>query len=301
MVPAHKLMNDIKWNTRQRMQYIEIMAYYTGVVSRSSVARTFGISDAAATKDLKLYGDLAPDNLVYKQSHFGFVPTPSFKAMFTDLSPNKVLPLIAANLPMAEGPFADGPVYGIAVEGLPLPSRLPSQEIVAQVIRAAHHHRKLKIRYNSLSDRDENAEMRVIEPHSLINSGLRWHIRAYSEESFDFRDFVLSRISEAEMLVDAAESSSEFDDDWMEQVTLKLVPHPGLPVRKQQNLLLDYGANIDNRDGTIEVCVRRALLGYLLQRLSVDTTFDHSLNPNAYQLVVENRDEVEQFAGWAFE
>jgi len=82
-------------------------------------------------------------------------------------------------------------------------------------------------------------------------------------------------------------------------VVLKLMPHPGLTARKQQNLLLDYGA--DNGEGVIEVGIRRALLGYQLQRLAVDTTIDHSLNPNAYQLVLSNRAEVEQFAGWAFD
>jgi hypothetical protein len=46
--------------------------------------------------------------------------------------------------------------------------------------------------------------------------------------------------------------------------------------------------------------VRRALLGYVLQRLNVDTTPDHSLNPHAYQLMLLNRDEIEPFAAWAF-
>ncbi|MDH3354995.1 MAG: WYL domain-containing protein [Chromatiales bacterium] len=295
MVPVHKVApDDIKWNTRQRMQYIEIMAYYTGVVTRSNVARTFGISDAAATKDLKLYGDLAPDNIIYQQSQFGFVPTASFNARFTDLSPQKVLPLIAANLPIAEGPLEGELIYGVAIETLPLPSRLPNKAIVAQILRAAHHHKKLRITYNSLSDSPE-IESRIIEPHSLINTGLRWHIRAYSEERFDFRDFVMSRISEAEMLDIDAESSIEFDDEWVERITLKLAPHPRLDPRKQQNLLLDYGA-----ETLIEIEVRRALIGYTLQKLSVDTTSDHSLNPEAYQLVVANRDEIEPFASWVF-
>jgi hypothetical protein len=38
----------------------------------------------------------------------------------------------------------------------------------------------------------------------------------------------------------------------------------------------------------------------VLQRLSVDTTPDHALNPNAYQLMLLNRDEIEPFAAWAF-
>ena len=50
----------------------------------------------------------------------------------------------------------------------------------------------------------------------------------------------------------------------------------------------------------IEINVRRALIGYVLQRLNVDTTQDHSMNPNAYQLMLLNRDEIEPFAAWAF-
>jgi hypothetical protein len=38
----------------------------------------------------------------------------------------------------------------------------------------------------------------------------------------------------------------------------------------------------------------------VLQRLNVDTTPDHALNPNAYQLMLLNRDEIEPFAAWAF-
>ena len=295
MTSSDKLAGDIKWNTRQRLQYIEIMAYYTGVVTRSDVAKTFGISDAAATKDLTLYGKIAPDNLQYKHSVFGFIPNASFKEVFADLSPGTVLPMIASNLSTTGGPSGDQLIYGVPVNTLPLPSRLPDKAIVVQVIRAAHQHKKLGIIYNSLSDR-ETDQYRIIEPHSLIDTGLRWHVRAYSEDTFDFRDFVLSRITDAKMLEEKAESSPEYDDDWIETITLKLTPHPGLSQRKKQSLLIDYGAT----DEIIEVNVKRALIGYTLQKLSVDTTQDHSLNSDAYHLIIANRDEVEPFAGWAF-
>jgi hypothetical protein len=59
---------------------------------------------------------------------------------------------------------------------------------------------------------------------------------------------------------------------------------------------MDYGCETD----IIEIKIRRALIGYLLQQLSVDTTDDHSLNPKKYQLVILNRDEIEPFAAWAF-
>ena len=295
MSPTHKSLESIKWNTRQRLQYIELMAFYTGVVTRSDIANTFGISDAAATKDLKLYGQLAPDNLIYKHNVFGFVPNNSFKEVSTDLSPEAVLPIIAGNLPHTGGPDKDKLVYGISAESLPLPNRLPEKTILAEILRATRHHKKLEITYRSLSDR-ESDNKRIIEPHSLINTDLRWHIRAYSEESFDFRDFVLSRITAALMLEEDAESNMAYDDDWVETISLELSPHPGLSKAKRVNLMLDYRAS----DGIIHLEVKRALIAYVLQRLAVDTTVDHSLNPNAYQLVLVNRDEVEPFAGWAF-
>ena len=290
-----KSIDDIKQATRQRLEYIELMAFYTGVITRSDVARTFGISDAAATKDLKLYGQIAPDNLLYKHNVFGFIPSEQFDEVFADLEPAAVLPMIAANLPMTSGAAEDKPVYGISVETLPLPNRLPGKQILAQIIRAIKNQKKLRVKYRSLSGRGSN-QARILEPHSLINTGLRWHFRAYNEDSYDFRDFVLSRVLDAQLLDEDAESSAQYDDDWMEMVTLKLTPHPGLNDDQRLILMTDYSVEND----VIELQVRRTLIGYVLQRLSVDTTTDHSLNPNAYQLIVMNRDEIEPFAGWAF-
>ena len=288
-------VNGIKRATQQRLQYIELMAYYTGVVTRSDVAKAFGISDAAATKDLKFYSQIAPDNLIYKHTVFGFVPSNNFEEMFTDLEPHQVLPMIAANLPFVGQSIEQNLLYGVNTEQLPLPQRLPGKKVVAQVIRAIKQKTKLSLVYSSLTDRD-SSETRIIEPHSLINTGLRWHVRAYSEDTYDFRDFVISRVQQAQQLSEKAESTPEYDDDWMELINLQLTPHPKLSDKKRQILMTDYAATND----VIEFTVRRALLAYVLQRLSVDTTEDHSLNPNAYQLVMMNRDEIEPFAGWAF-
>ena len=298
MVLKGKMRLDVKWATRQRLQYIEVMAFYSGVVTRSDVAKAFGISDAAATKDLKLYGDLAPSNLVYNHSVFGFVPSPSFSAVFADLAPAAALPTIAANLSVVGGPYGKSSIYGIATEALPLPARLPSPQVVAQITRAICGRKKLRVSYRSLSER-QTQDQRMIEPHALVNSGIRWHVRAYNQDTYDFRDFVLSRFTQAECLMEPAESSVQYDDDWVEMVSLKLAPHAKLEAQKRQSLLLDYGVDAPD-EALIEVQVRRALIAYLLQHLGVDTTQDRSMNPNIYQLMLLNRDEIEPFASWAF-
>lgn len=295
MITKEKMRMDLKWAMRQRLQYIEVMAWYAGVVTRSDVARAFGLSDPAATKDLKLYNDLAPGNLVYNHSVFGFVPGAGFVAVFADLAPAAVLPVIAANLAVANGPYGNTLIYGLPAASLPLPARLPGRHTLAQITRAIHGRRKLRLSYRSLSAR-ETRDPRVIEPHTLVNTGLRWHVRAYNEESFDFRDFVLSRVAAAECLDVPAESGEQYDDDWVEWVSLQLAPHRGLDAPRRESLLQDYGADGD----VIELKVRRALLGYVLQRLGVDTTPDRTMNPNAFQLMLLNRDEIEPFAAWAF-
>jgi WYL domain-containing protein len=289
------MLDEIKWATRQRLQYIELMAYYTGVVTRSDVAKAFGISDASATKDLKFYSDIAPENLLYRHNVFGFVPTPAFKEVFADLSPAVVLPMLEANLTVAGGPNQESAIFGIPVEGLTLPDRLPDKIVLSHVTRAIHSKKKLKVSYHSLSN-STNEIGRIIEPHALVNTGFRWHVRAYNEDTFDFRDFVLSRFQDAKCLEQSAESSAQYDDDWVEIITLQLTPHPSLNDKKRTSLLIDYGSE----NGLIEIKIRRALIGYLLQQLSVDTSQDHSLNPKKYQLVIVNRDEIEPFASWAF-
>lgn len=289
------MASDIKWATRQRLEYIEVMAYYTGLVTRSDVANAFGLSDAAATKDLKLYSDLAPNNLLYKHSQFGFVPSEQFSELFADLSPRAALNMLASNMPVMNGPDKAQDIFGVSVDSLPLPSRLPERPVLAQIIRAIKNRKKLEVRYYSMSEQGTEAA-RILEPHSLINTGQRWHVRAYNEQTYDFRDFVLSRFVSARMLEQAAESSAMYDDDWMEIITLKLGPHPGLSEQRRHSLSIDFSM----QDDLIELQVRRALVGYVLQRLSVDTTSDHSMNPHSHQLIVMNRDEVEPFAGWAF-
>ncbi len=288
------MLSEIKWATRQRLQFIEVMAYYTGVVTRSDVARAFAISDAAATKDLKYYGDIAPGNLMYKHSVFGFVPTDDFDAVFADLAPATVLPMLEANLTVIGGPNPDEPVFGITSENMVLPNRLPGKAVLSQITRAIHGRKKLQVSYHSLS---ENSNIdRIIEPHALVNSGFRWHVRAYNEDSFDFRDFVLSRFDQAACLDEDAESSASYDEDWIEYVILKLGPHPALSERQKSSLLIDYKADKE----IIEIRIRRALIGYLLRQLSVDTSADQSRDPRQYQLIVLNRDEIEPFASWAF-
>lgn len=293
MADAPRRIAELKWSTRRRLEFIELKAYYTGRVSRSDVARAFGLSDPAATKDLKLYGALAPGNLVYQHATFGFVPSANFKPVFTDLDPAFALSAMAEGWLGADGRPAATPAFGIPAVPLPLPVRLPEAAVVAAITRAIHSHRQLAADYRSLSRPGESR--RLLEPHALVHDGLRWHVRAFCRERYAFRDFVLARFVRAECLDDPAESSPEHDEDWVETLRLELLPHPRLDEARRRLLAADYGAV----DGVITLTVRRALAGYCLRRLGVDTSHSASGDPRVYQLWLANREDVEDFAAWA--
>lgn len=50
---------------RERLFYIDFLAFFTGQVTRKDLVVRFGISEPAATKDLSLYAELAPNMLSY--------------------------------------------------------------------------------------------------------------------------------------------------------------------------------------------------------------------------------------------
>ena len=65
-------------------------------------------------------------------------------------------------------------------------------------------------------------------PHSIIDNGLRWHVRAYDRKSKSFRDFVLTRIGKVtikDTVPEAHEDKLE-DHQWMRMMPLQLIPHP---------------------------------------------------------------------------
>ena len=55
---------------RERLFYIDFLAFFTGQVTRKDLVVRFGISEPAATKDLSLYAELAPNMLSYDLRHY---------------------------------------------------------------------------------------------------------------------------------------------------------------------------------------------------------------------------------------
>jgi hypothetical protein len=131
---------------------------------------------------------------------------------------------------------------------------------------------------------------RVIAPHTFVNDGLRWHVRAYDFLTDSFRDFLLARILEAhsadiEDICQLGAWEKRHDQSWNTFVELIISAHPGLSGHQKKVIERDYGMV----QGEAAVPVRRACLLYLLRRLSLLT---EGHDPAEQQIILSNREET---------
>lgn len=266
-------LHELGHAQRDRMAYIELRLWFVGEIRRQDLASRFGIQTAAATRDLGLYKDMAPTNIEYDGRSKTYVMGPSFHPLF-DFPAQRVLTWLA------EG-FGDGdPIRSRTGITCDIPSKLgqPDLSTLAGITRAISHSCPVRIGYHSIeSGRSE----REIVPFALLDTGLRWHTRAFDRKSGEFRDFVLTRIQDPVVLKDATVEAHERPDQdiqWTRIVELELVPHPDQP--RPEITQLDYGM----RDGALKMKLRAATAGYVLRKWSVDCSPDHSLHGPEYRL-----------------
>ena len=227
---------------------------------------------AGATRDLALYREVAPQNIEFDGSNKVYRIGKVFSPIF-DHAPQRVLSALALG-------FGDG----VNVDSQPLlpcesPAVLgsPRMDVLAPICRAIHARRPVAIRYHSMSSGESE---RIIVPFALVDTGLRWHVRAFDRKREEFRDFVVTRIEAPRLLDEEPKANERPDNDiqWTRIVELDFVPHPRLS--RPDIIRMDYGM----KDGSIRMRVRAAVAGYMLLRWSVDASPDHSLKEEQYRL-----------------
>ncbi|MBB6582220.1 WYL domain-containing protein [Ralstonia solanacearum] len=283
MTIAHQ--RDIQ---KERLFYIEFLALFTGQVSRKDLVARFGISEPAATKDLSLYAEFAPDVLRYDLRQKCYVLNYD-RPVFTHEVDQALYALageraIALNVEHARR--LPSWVSGSIKRAMPL-------SLVSAITRCMYQRRRMAAEYGSMSS---GTRVRELTPLALVNDGLRWHIRCFDHEAEEFRDYNLARfktVTEGEL----SDASLENDHIWNSEVQLKLVPHPA--AEHPETVRLDYDITGDAKYVTIKTC----LAGYFLKHWHIDCSENASGNPKAQHLFLENRGELLKggVAPWALE
>lgn len=271
------MLSELSHGQRERLNYIDFCLQFYGDIARNDLIQRFQMGLASSSRDFATYKELAPANLILKHETKRYHRTKTFKPLFAHDSA-KALAEIAKIANDAQ------PLNGVRIAtSVSLINAQP--EIIAALTRAMYLSQALKIQYASLTS---GVSEREIVPHAFLNTGHRWHVRAFDRRSQEFRDFVCTRITKtSEAKQNPKESELQAQDiEWQSQVTLQLVPHP----KHQHPKAIELDYQMQNQQ--LELTLRVAEAKYLLRFWNVDVTAEHSNSPDLHHLWLKNTDEL---------
>jgi hypothetical protein len=257
------ISNPEQWAARERLRFIERVVYWRGSVRREEVAGAFNLSAHQISADLQKYQEMCPGALIYSLKRKCYEGAADMKCRLHEPKLEEALAMFLEEdgcwkvSPMGKG-LADQPGSVGRVE---LPVRRAVPEVERRVFLGVSLKRKVCVIYRSVHGAGKEA-WRWISPHAFGHDGYRWHVRAWCGNDGKFKDFVLSRIQQAEFPIEPA-GPLPMDDEWVTWETLRLIPNPGFTPEQQAGLRLDY----DIPPEGLELKVRRALLEYTLEHL----------------------------------
>ena len=272
-----------------RYRLIEIVALWEGRLTTNHLCNSFGIARQQASKDINGYlREIAPGNLEYDGKLKGYKPSATFTPKVTSGLADEYLHALASTKDFAHT-FSQLDLGFAHTEMLTSPLRQVNPDILRTLVQAARDVKKIDMGYVSLTSPDE--ESRIIAPHTLVCTPLRWHVRAYCEKNRDFRDFVLSRFRGINGLEGDADMTKVQDTRWHSKVDIVLVPDSRLSGYQQAIIAEDYNMT----EGKRVISVRSALVPYAVQALNLDLAKIEA-RPEAQQIMVANLEEVKRHA-----
>ena len=274
------MLETISFSQRQRLAYIDFCLLFKGAIHRQDLINRFEVGLSAGSRDFTLYKDLAPGNLVYDPREKRYFQTENFIPVF-EHDAKRTLVKLANDI--SDGFDAIGDIHFPVESASSL--NVPDIFVVAKVVQAIVNKKAMSVIYTSLSS---GSGARDLVPHSIVDNGQRWHVRAFDRKSQSFRDFVLTRISKVTVKAEPeTHECIDCDEEWGRFISLEIVPHPK-NIKYATAIELDYAME----EGVLTLEVRAAMAGYLLRRWNVDCTKHASLRTGEYQLWLRNQQSL---------
>lgn len=282
MIPQSELTPHM----RRRLEAIDLALAYTGRVNRAVLMNQFDIGVATASRTLKQYRTLHPENVTYSVSDRSYVVSEQFAPVF-EHDAGRALQVLAYGLTTQE---VHGPRYGVQK-----PSQLAaalSPRRVSCITRAMVSRSAVRIGYSSATS---GISKRVVAPHSLLEAGGVWYFRCFDYKSSEFRTFRFSRVTAAATAVMTEVLDRASDREWNTEVVLTVSPHPQRA--NQEALRQDLGLT----DKPVKnLTVSAAVAGFVLTDMRVDCSPQGTLSPYEYPLRILNLYELSDVGSMTF-
>jgi hypothetical protein len=277
----------LKWDVQQRLKLLECTVLLTGWVRTQALIETFGISRAQASKDFAVYHGLRPDNLIYNKSRKYYEVGPRFDPLLLTGTATELLDALPLMYP-GESPVVALTAGGPAVSVVRPMERALDWSLLRALSMAICQNRKIRVAYQSMNRPEPS--LLTLSPHTLVHSGFRWHVRAFSDTHNEYRDFGLARMRGPVSLLEDSGETAEADVGWHMMVDVAIVPHPDLPPVQQSIIAEDYGMH----DGQITQSIRRALIPYFLRMMQIDPR-RLDPDPRVQQIVLHNVEAIQPY------
>ncbi|PMM08728.1 transcriptional regulator [Vibrio splendidus] len=278
----------IRWDLLLRYRMIEVIALWEGRLTTNHLIKSFGIGRQQASKDINTYlNDIAPGILVYDKQLKGYKPSDSFAPKLTSGHADEYLHILSRSEDMTVTFNELDMGFENTTMVRPV-TRNITPEILRPLVQAIREKKRVDLSYTSLTNGEEVE--RIISPHTLVCTPLRWHVRAYCEHSEDYRDFVLSRIRGVPALETKKIKGKEQDVLWNTHLSIKLIPDSRLTEAQAEVIAHDYGME----KGTLAISTNAALVRYVLDAYNIDINVLNS-NPKGQQIILGNFEELRPY------
>ena len=257
---------------RQRLTFIESVAFWEGRVDRPRVSSAFNVSENHVTKDFRLYKDAFPGNLQYDETARAYRPTRKFKPRIGKGSAEEYLALLRAQAEQNDGAIAPAGATSVTTDAVPPPRGRLEAVILNAVTRAISSQTGLTVSYQSRSRAEPSP--RKVWPHALLFSGTRWHARAYDESRDAFIDLVLQRILSTAALELPAPRQPDDDKAWSHWVEVDVVPSRTLSASQAEVVAREFGMAQAGRGWVWKARMRECLVGYFIYLHRLDLKSD---------------------------
>lgn len=277
-LPIAQRLAGLTHAQKDRLAFIDFSLQFFGHVARTDLIQRFKTGLAASTRDFSTYKELAPQNLMLRHQTKSYHRLDDFQPVFNH-DPEVILTSLSRG-------FGNGISTGVQPSEQCFDAvRLihPNVAVIASIMRAIHNKQALKCGYVSVSSGETE---RAIVPHSIVNNGHRWHVRAYDRKNNSFRDFVCTRFTFVDLLQGPTHvhEASPYDQQWQQLVEIVLVPHP--KIMQSKAIEMDYNMS----DGMLTLQLRAAVAAYVLRQWQVDCSADHTEKYQGCQLALANRE-----------
>ena len=275
----------IRWDLLFRYRMIEIIALWEGRLTTKHLTKSFGIGRQQASKDINTYlANIAPGNLIYDKQLKGYKPSDSFSPQVTKGHADEYLHILSRSEDITIT-FEELDMGFESVLTIRPVTRNISPQVLRPLVQAIRENKRVDICYTPLKDGEEVE--RIISPHTLVCTPMRWHVRAYCEHAGDYRDFVLSRIQGIPDINDQANYSKHTDELWGTKVNVDIQPDPRLSEKQKVVIEKDFAMT----NGILSIATNASLVRYVLDAYNIDIHTQKS-NPQGQQIVLGNLGEL---------